>query len=146
MLADPPPTAISVEPAASAEQSTAPAPASEPVTDVPAATAPAPPVALAKQPAPVVPPRFDAAYLNNPRPEYPRLARRMGEQGKVMLRVYVTATGSAQRVEIQTSSGSPRLDQAARAAVERWKFVPARHGDEPIAAWVLVPITFVLEG
>lgn len=97
-------------------------------------------------PRPVVPPRFDAAYLNNPRPEYPRVARRMGEQGKVMLHVYVSASGAAEKVEIRTSSGSPRLDQAARDAVERWKFVPAKQGDEPIGAWVLVPITFVLEG
>ena len=66
--------------------------------------------------------------------------------GKVMLRVYVSAQGAAEKVEIRTPSGSLHLDQAAREAVERWKFVPARQGDEPVAAWVLVPITFVLEG
>jgi len=70
----------------------------------------------------------------------------MGEHGKVMLRVYVSAQGRAERVEVRTSSGSQRLDQAARAAVEQWKFVPARQGDDPVAAWVIVPITFVLEG
>lgn len=104
-------------------------------------------VALSKPPSPaVVPPRFDAAYLNNPRPEYPRVSRRMGEHGKVMLRVFVTAQGTAERVEIRTSSGSQRLDQAARSAVEQWKFVPARQGDDPVGAWVIVPITFMLEG
>jgi protein TonB len=108
---------------------------------------PAPVVAVPKPPPPaVVPPRFDVAYLNNPRPEYPRVSRRMGEHGKVMLRVYVTEQGTAERVEVRTSSGSQRLDQAARSAVEQWKFVPARQGDDPVAAWVIVPITFVLEG
>ena len=95
--------------------------------------------------APIVAPRFDVAYLNNPRPEYPRIARRMGEQGRVLLHVFVNASGSAEKVEIRTSSGSPRLDQAAREAVQRWKFVPARRGDEAVSAWVLVPISFVLE-
>lgn len=106
----------------------------------------APLVAARHPPASVVPPRFDAAYLNNPRPEYPRVSKRMGEHGKVMLRVYVSAAGKPEQVEVRTSSGSPRLDEAARQAVEHWKFVPARQGDDAVAAWIIVPITFVLEG
>lgn len=94
---------------------------------------------------PVVAPRFDVAYLNNPRPEYPRLARRMGEQGRVLLHVFVSAAGHAEKIEIHTSSGYARLDHAARDAVQKWKFVPARQGDTPVNAWVLVPISFVLE-
>ncbi len=70
----------------------------------------------------------------------------MGEQGKVMLRVYVSTTGTPETIEIGTSSGSRRLDEAARVAVEQWKFLPARKGDVPVAAWVIVPITFALEG
>ena len=95
--------------------------------------------------APVVAPRFDVAYLNNPRPEYPRTSRRMGEQGKVLLHVFVNATGQAEKIEIRNSSGHARLDESAREAVRRWKFVPARQGDQPVSAWVLVPISFVLE-
>ena len=95
--------------------------------------------------APIVGPRFDVAYLNNPRPEYPRISRRMGEQGKVLLHVFVNAAGQAERIEIRTSSGHARLDESAREAVRRWKFVPARQGDQPVSAWVLVPISFVLE-
>jgi len=133
------------KPATALAEPSAPLAAAEspPATFAAPATAPS---AIAESPAPVVPPRFDAAYLDNPHPEYPRIARRLGEYGKVILRVYVTASGRADKVEIRTSSGSPRLDQAARDAVERWKFVPARRGDEPVAAWVLVPIAFVLEG
>ena len=70
----------------------------------------------------------------------------MGETGRVVLRVLVTATGAPERVELRTSSGSLRLDGAALEAVQRWKFVPARQGDTPVPAWVLVPILFTLEG
>lgn len=94
----------------------------------------------------VVPARFDATYLNNPTPSYPPLARRMGEQGTVMLRVHVNADGAPGAIEIATGSGSRRLDHAAEQAVSRWRFVPASRGGHNIAAWVIVPIVFKLEG
>ncbi len=94
----------------------------------------------------VVLPRFDAAYLQNPPPVYPTLARRLGEQGRVLLRVLVTAAGTAERVELKASSGAQRLDRAALEAVQRWRFVPARQGDQAVSAWVVVPISFSLEG
>ena len=87
----------------------------------------------------------DADYLRNPAPPYPPLARRMGEEGKVMLRVAVNALGSADSVEIKTSSGSNRLDEAARKTVLNWKFIPAKRGETAVASWVLVPIIFKLE-
>lgn len=139
---DPPPAAVA---APNAIMAPAPPVATAPAEAGSAASAPTPAAEVAK-PALLVPPRFDAAYLNNPRPEYPRAARRLGEHGKVMLQVFVAATGTPEKIVVHASSGSPRLDQAAREAVERWKFVPARQGDEPVSAWVLVPITFVLEG
>ena len=104
------------------------------------------PLVLAPTLAPVIPPRFDAAYLDNPAPSYPALARRMREQGKVMLRVLVSRAGTAERVEIRSGSGSERLDQAALQTVARWRFVPAKQGTEAVSAWVLVPISFSLEG
>lgn len=91
-------------------------------------------------------PRFDADYLNNPAPPYPPLSRRAGEQGTVLLRVFVASSGQPTQVDIKTSSGSPRLDQAAQEAVWRWKFVPARRGDEAVGAWVNVPVVFSLRG
>ena len=112
-----------------------PAPAPEPVHHAVAA-APAP------APAPVIPPRFDADYLDNPAPVYPGLSRRLGEQGRVLLRVFVNPDGIAAQVEIRESSGFDRLDRAARDTVQRWRFVPARQGERGVAAWVLVPITF----
>ncbi|HMV18064.1 MAG TPA: energy transducer TonB, partial [Rhodocyclaceae bacterium] len=47
-------------------------------------------------------------------------------------------------VGIAQSSGFARLDEAARAAVARWRFVPARQGDQPVVASVQVPIVFTL--
>jgi periplasmic protein TonB len=90
-------------------------------------------------------PRFDAAYLHNPAPDYPHASRRSGEAGKVLLNVRVSAQGVAEQVQIAKSSGFPRLDEAARDAVRRWRFVPARRGDEPIAANVIVPIVFQMD-
>lgn len=111
----------------------------------PAVPAPAAPVAAAPAPEPLVPPRFDAAYLDNPPPAYPAMARRLREEGRVLLRVLVTADGRAGSIEVATSSGSERLDQAALDAVRRWRFVPAKRGDAAVAAHVFVPISFALE-
>ncbi len=102
--------------------------------------------ALANTEPPVTQPIFNADYLDNPAPAYPPLSRRMNEQGRVVLRVFVSVAGRADDVQVRSSSGSVRLDDAARDAVRRWKFVPARRGSEPVAAWVLIPISFKLEG
>ena len=69
----------------------------------------------------------------------------MGEEGKVILRVSVNPQGAADSVEIRTTSGSPRLDEAAVNTVKRWKFIPAKRGETAIQSWVLVPIIFKLE-
>lgn len=92
----------------------------------------------------VVQPRFDADYLNNPAPEYPRASRALSEEGRVLLRVQVGEDGRALQVLLDTSSGFARLDRAAREAVARWRFVPARQGQQAIAGWVKVPVVFEL--
>jgi protein TonB len=93
----------------------------------------------------VSPPQFHAEYLDNPRPRYPLMSRKRREEGEVQLRVNVDAQGHPKSVEIKTSSGHPRLDQAARSAVNKWLFIPARKGGMNVAAWVVVPIQFNLE-
>ena len=89
-------------------------------------------------------PSSSASYLNNAKPPYPPLSRRMREEGRVILRVLVTAQGVAGRVEIRRSSGFSRLDQAALNAVRNWRFVPAKRGNTPIEMWYDVPIDFSL--
>jgi protein TonB len=85
-----------------------------------------------------------ALYLRNPKPGYPAASRRLGEQGTVYLRVFVTTAGEAKRVELKKTSTFPRLDRAALETVQTWKFVPAKRDDKAIDAWVLVPIKFSL--
>ena len=92
----------------------------------------------------VEPPKFGAAYLNNPAPAYPSVSRRFGEQGRVLLRVLVSENGLAQSVQLDSSSGYEKLDRAAMEAVKKWSFIPARRSNQPVSAYVLVPIKFSL--
>jgi protein TonB len=92
----------------------------------------------------VIQPKFDANYLNNPKPPYPSLSRRLGEEGIVLLRVYVDVKGQPEQIQMAKSSGFERLDAAALQAVAGWKFVPARQGKITVAAWVQVPVSFQL--
>jgi periplasmic protein TonB len=92
----------------------------------------------------VTPPSFGAAYLRNPAPPYPAAAQRNGVQGTVTLKVLVTRDGFPSRVELEKSSGSTPLDQAALETVKTWRFVPARRGSEAIEDTVIVPIVFRL--
>ena len=119
-----------------------------PVATVPTeVTPPSPPTAVAPAAkSELTEPRFDADYLDNPKPLYPSISRRLGEQGRVLLRVQVDESGLAREVELHTSSGHPRLDAVALQTVRHWKFVPARLGEQKVAATVLVPIVFSLKG
>ena len=93
---------------------------------------------------PIREPQYQSASLRNPAPSYPPLSRRFGEQGSVMLRVLVSATGEPLRVELVASSGYARLDAAARNMVAKWSFIPAQQGQEKVQAWVRVPVVFQL--
>ncbi|WP_416261692.1 TonB family protein [Gibbsiella quercinecans] len=115
----------------------APRPAENSLSTLPAAK-PTP------APAPLVPPSANAAYLRNPAPDYPAAALKRGWQGTVLLQVQVRADGTPQSIRLQKSSGYGVLDEAAKAAVQRWTFVPAQRGGKPEAGWVTVPINFNL--
>ena len=119
------------------------------VSPTPAApVAPAGTVAENSAPAAPVsysPARFNAAYLHHPSPVFPPLSRRLGEEGKVLLRVKVSVAGQPVAVDVEKSSNFERLDEAARNAVSRWRFLPARRGDEPVEGAVIVPIVFRLD-
>jgi len=120
-----------------------PQPAAAPRQEAPATQA-ATPSAPASAPAATAA-RFDADYLQNPAPAYPAVSKRLGEEGTVHLLVRVSPSGNAERVQVQRSSGSPRLDEAAVKTVQQWRFVPARVGNEAVAATVVVPIVFRLD-
>jgi len=112
-------------------------------TSVPAA--PAEPLALTTPDSPDSEPDFQAAYLHNPAPAYPMLARRMGWQGKVIVSVEVLSTGVAGQIKLQQSSGHEVLDDAALKAVRAWRFSAARQAGQLVNKWFLVPIPFILK-
>jgi protein TonB len=85
------------------------------------------------------------AYGTNPPPPYPATARRRGWEGKVLLRVEVSASGSVRDVVIEKSSGYSCLDEAAQQAVYRWRFKPALQNGRPVPGQVKVPIHFNLK-
>lgn len=121
----------------------APAAPTEPVK---VAEAPkAPPVVEKVVEEKVEPPRFGVSYLNNPAPDYPPTSRRLGEEGRVLMKVLVSADGSAENVQIEQSSGSERLDNAAINAVKRWRFIPAKKNNQALSAYVIVPVKFSLD-
>jgi len=119
------------------------APAATSARPTPAAGQPASTSATAQMT--ITKPLFDNAYLNNPAPEYPAHARRRNMEGTVILDVMVSAEGIAHYVRIAESSGFSLLDESAKNAVSRWKFVPARRGSDIVEARVIVPIEFRLE-
>ncbi len=126
-----------------------------PSDQAPIVPAPVPPAPAEPSPAPARPvepavpavqlPSSTADYLNNPAPAYPPLSRRLGEQGRVVVRVLIGTDGTASQAEIRSSSGFERLDQAALQTVLKWRYVPGKRAGVPEAMWFNVPINFVLE-
>ena len=90
-------------------------------------------------------PNADASELNNPKPPYPAISRRLGEQGRVILKACVSSVGGIDSLSLIKSSGFDRLDRIALETVQRWKFIPARRGQQPVAMCYQLPIQFTLE-
>jgi protein TonB len=91
------------------------------------------------------PPRYGLGSAANPIPDYPDIARDRGWEGLVVLSVAVASDGRAESVSVARSTGHDVLDRAARDAVRRWRFEPARRAGMPVAATVEVPIRFRLD-
>jgi protein TonB len=106
-----------------------------------------------KKPAPQVPKTVSASkktnipqpvvILNTP-PNYPETARRAGWEGRVTVRVEVSADGVPTSVTLGKSSGYGVLDQAALRAVKSWRFQPRSVGGVAMAGVVEVPVHFAL--
>ena len=116
----------SVEPAESAGRPTAPA--EEWVQDAGVLRAFAAPGAVA-----------------NPSPLYPRVARQQGWEGTVIVQAWVDPSGAVASAQVNRSSGHTILDDAALAAVQQWRFRPARRNRQAVASRVEIPITFRLK-
>ncbi len=84
-------------------------------------------------------------YLENDPPKYPRVARRRGYSGTVVVEVLVSASGRAEEVQLFSSSGHGILDKAALSAVSEWRFDPGTKNGIPVSTRVKVPVRFRLE-
>ncbi len=84
------------------------------------------------------------SVIHQVKPRYPDSARRAGVQGVTLLRVRVLENGLVGEVLVEKSAGFPDLDVAAAEGVRKWRFDPARRGQETIAVWVLLPVRFEL--
>ncbi len=131
------------------QESSPPLPVAAPATTAPVASETATSETAAPEAAPVAalpePTLARPIPGQNPRPDYPAAARRLNQQGQVVLRALVTVQGQVTTVEVAQSSGFPALDEAARRTVSGWGFTPAQQGDQPIESWVMVPIVFSLQ-
>ncbi|MBI2883876.1 MAG: TonB family protein [Candidatus Methylomirabilis oxyfera] len=78
------------------------------------------------------------------RPRYPESARREGIEGTTFLKFEIRADGTVGKALVERSAGHRDLDLAAIEAVKLWRFDPARRGNQPIAAWVTLPVRFEL--
>lgn len=94
------------------------------------------PAAVTNVPKPVV--------IRNTPPSYPEIARRNGWEGRVLVRVEVSAEGRPVSTAIAKSSGYGVLDQAALRAVKSWRFQPRTVAGLPAPGSVEVPVNFSL--
>lgn len=76
-------------------------------------------------------------------PIYPPLAKRLGKEGKVVLRLTIDEKGNLQNVEVLAGAGYG-FTEAAIEAVKRSKFLPAEKNGQPVAARAILPIRFTL--
>jgi protein TonB len=123
-------------------------PAEAPATAITAVTsekrAPPPPPPAPKVEKVVTLPKADPRRPNS-QPDYPSASRRLGEEGSVVLLLLVKEDGKVGDAKVDSSSGHPRLDEAAvKEALRRWKFVPGTEDGKPKAMWHKVKVTFKL--
>lgn len=79
-------------------------------------------------------------------PPYPPVARRLGEQGTVILAITVAADGSVSAAQVATSSGVPELDQAALNWVKaHWRYKPAMQGGVAVPSSTQAAVKFDLK-
>ena len=96
---------------------------------------------------PISPPIKEAipVYRKNPIPKYPRMARRRGYEGTVVMEVLVNRDGRVEDLRLYESSGYKVLDRSAMESVKNWLFYPGKRGNEEVAMWVKVPVRFQLK-
>ena len=75
---------------------------------------------------------------------YPVKAQQAGEEGTVIMSVYVNNSGKAKKIAVSKSSGYVDLDTAAVETALNWHYVPAIHGGDTVADWAAVQVVYKL--
>jgi protein TonB len=76
---------------------------------------------------------------------YPSASRRLGEAGSVVILFYITANGRATEAKVESSTGFPRLDEAAINCLRKGRFVPSTVGGQAVDSWQRIRWTWKLE-
>jgi len=77
-------------------------------------------------------------------PGYPPLSAELGEQGIVVVRMRIGPDGFVTAADVVQTSGCPRLDGAALAALSKWRFTPAIENGLPVTSEQVLPVRFRL--
>jgi protein TonB len=145
VVAPPPIVQTPVPPVQIVQTSPEPVPVSTPAPTV--AVAPGPPAPVAAPPAPpsiVQGGDLGTQMVAGKPPRYPVESRRKHEQGTVVLTITLALDGGVESISVSQSSGSPRLDDAARDAVKGWRWKPTIRGGQPVRVKGVVEIPFIL--
>ncbi|QSI29976.1 TonB family protein [Variovorax sp. RKNM96] len=138
-IREPKPTPAPQAPVGTTEPPPPPAPPAAPTPPTPPALPPAPPAPPAVQL-----PSSNADYLQNPKAVYPAMSKRLGEQGKVIVKVLVGVDGLPKSAEVKKSSGFDRLDEAAIEYIMKCRFVPGKVNGVVQAMSYDAPVNYVL--
>lgn len=78
-------------------------------------------------------------------PPYPLASLKAKEEGRVVLDLFVARNGRTYDAKVATSSGFPKLDQAAvDTAMTSWRFKPGTVDGMPVAMWFPFAFRFTL--
>ena len=110
---------------------------------------PPPPPAPPAPPPPAIAPTPPVADVASQKilPPYPAVSQRLNEEGTVIANITLDATGNVEDASVATSSGKPRLDDAAIAWLKgkHWKWKPATQNGKPIEARTQVKVVWSLK-
>jgi len=87
----------------------------------------------------------DIIFESQPKPRYPMVSRKLGEEGTVIIKGCIEGDGSIKNTEIIHGSGFKRLDLEAIKTVSQWTFLGSHQKNKKIICY-RIPIKFVLEG
>lgn len=119
-----------------------PKPVVAPPAPAPVVAPPAPPA----PPAPIPETPLQSVAATHTTPPYPEMARRMGEHGRVQLRISVAASGDITDVALTQSSGHADLDEAALEWVKsHWRYKAATRDGAGVPSQTSAVVVFDLK-